>query len=62
MLKMDVRIGQKIQIGDAVIGFVQKSGQIVSIVIDADKSVPVKKVGEESPGINLIASKGIMTA
>lgn len=62
MLKIDLKPGQKLQIGDAVITLVQKSGQLASLVVDADKSIPVKKIAEEAPGINLIAERGIMTA
>jgi hypothetical protein len=62
MLKIDLRPGEKLQIGDATVTLVQKSGQLASLVIDADRSIPVKKVATEAPGISLIASKGLMTS
>jgi hypothetical protein len=61
-LKIDLRPGEKLQIGDATVTLVQKSGQLASLSIEADKSIPVKKVAEQAPGIGLIASRGIMTA
>lgn len=61
-LTIDLKPGQKLQIGEATITFVQKSGQLARFVIDADKSVPVKKLPDEAPGIRLIAERGIMTA
>lgn len=62
MLKIDLRPGEKLQIGEAIITMVQKSGQLVSLAIDADRSIPVKKLNDEAPGIRMIAERGIMTA
>lgn len=62
LMRIDLKPGEKIQIGDATILLEQKSGQLARIVVDADRSIPVKKVAEESPGIRLIADKGLMTA
>jgi hypothetical protein len=61
-LTIDLKPGDKLQIGDATVTFVQKSGQIGRFVVEADRSIPVKKVPDEAPGIRLIAERGIMTA
>jgi hypothetical protein len=61
-LTIDLKPGEKLQIGDATIVLVQKSGQLARLEVEADRSIPVKKVAREAPGIRLIAEKGIMTA
>jgi hypothetical protein len=61
-LTIDLKPGEKLRIGDAVVQLVQKSGQLARLVVEADRSIPVKKVPDEAPGIRLIAEKGIMTA
>lgn len=60
-LSIDLKPGQKLQIGDATITMEAKSGQFARLVIDAPKSVAVKKL-TESPSVRLIAEHGIMTA
>ena len=44
MLKLDIRVGESVQIGAAVVTLEQKSGQIARLAIKADKSVPVSRV------------------
>lgn len=61
MIKMDLRPGEKLRIGDAVITLEQKSGQLARLVIDADKSIPVRKESEPNAAISLIAKQGLMT-
>lgn len=61
MLKIDLRPGEKLRIGDAVITLEQKSGQLARLVIDADKSIPVRKESEPNAAIRLIAEQGLMT-
>lgn len=61
MLTIDLKPGQKIQIGDAIVTFEQKSGQIARLVVDADKSIPVKKLTGPSASMQLIAEQGLMT-
>lgn len=62
LLRVDLKPGEKLKIGDAVITFESKSGQLARLVVEADRAVPVKKVAEEAPGIGLIADKGLVTA
>lgn len=42
-LKIDLRPGQSLQVGDVTIKLVKKSGQIACLVIEADKSVPIRR-------------------
>ncbi len=44
MLKRDLRPGEELKIGDAIIKVVKKSGQIVSLVIDAPKDVRIENI------------------
>ncbi|MND20865.1 hypothetical protein D3C76_47970 [compost metagenome] len=41
-LKIDLRPGQSITVGDVTIKMVKKSGQLASLVIEAGKDVPIK--------------------
>lgn len=59
-LTVDLKPGERLQIGDATVTLVQKSGQLARLVIDADKSIPVGKL-PDSAGIRLIAQQGLMT-
>lgn len=45
MLKIDIRVGESVKIGDfAVITLDEKSGKIARLSIQADKSIPVSRV------------------
>lgn len=57
MLRIDLKPGEKLQIGDATVTLEQKSGQLARLVIDADKSIPVKKLSA-SPSVRLMAKQG----
>ena len=61
-LKIDLRPGETLQIGEALVGWEQKSGQLVRFVIDAPKSVSVKKMEATSNSMKLIAEQGLMLA
>lgn len=43
-LKIDLRPGQAVQVGDVTFKLVKKSGQIACIVIEADKSVTIRRL------------------
>lgn len=58
-LTVDLKPNESLQIGDATVTFVQKSGQVARLVIEADKSVPVKKLSDTSP-MHLVAKHGLM--
>lgn len=59
-ITIDLKLGETLKIGDAVVRLESKSGQLARLVIEADKSIPVKKMGA-SPSMKLIAEQGIMT-
>lgn len=59
MLKLDLRVGESVRIGDvAVLTLEAKSGQIARIAIDADKAVPVTRV-PHATATNAVAAGGI---
>ncbi|HEJ7283125.1 CsrA-like regulator [Serratia phage Parlo] len=47
MLKLDIRPGDELKIGDATLRVVKKSGQLISVAIDAPKSVTIRKQSAE---------------
>ena len=61
LLKIDLGPGEKLRIGDAIVTMEQKSGQRARLVIEADKSIPVRKESEPNASIQLIAKQGLMT-
>lgn len=44
MLKIDLRPGDEIKVGDATVKMIHKSGQLACLVIDAPKNVPIERV------------------
>ena len=44
MLKLELRVGESVRIGDAIITLEDKSGRVARLSIEADKSVPIKRV------------------
>lgn len=44
MLKIDLRPGEEIKIGDAIVKMIHKSGQLACLVIAAPKTVPIERV------------------
>lgn len=58
MLKIDLRPGEAISIGNAVVTLESKSGQMARLSVQADKSVPVSRVQKHS-SIAKIAEGGI---
>lgn len=41
-LKVDIRPGEALRVGNVTIRMVKKSGQLASLVIEADKDVPIQ--------------------
>lgn len=62
LMRIDLKPGEQLQIGDVIVTIEKKSGQFARLAVDAPRSTPVKKVAEEAPGIGLIAANGIMTS
>ncbi len=44
MLKLELRVGESVKIGDAIVTLEDKSGRIARLAIQADKSVPIHRV------------------
>lgn len=44
MLKLELRVGESVKIGDAMVTLEDKSGKIARLSIEADKSVPIQRV------------------
>lgn len=59
MLKIDLRPGESIRVGDAVITLEEKPGQIARLSVQADKSVPISKIGQATGISKMIAENGI---
>ena len=57
MLAIDLKVGDSIKIGDAVITLEEKSGKYARLIINADKSIPVKRM--QSSTMAQIAKGGI---
>lgn len=57
MLVLDLKVGESIKIGDAVITLEEKSGKNARLLINADKSIPVKRI--QSSTMAQIAKGGI---
>lgn len=60
-MSIDLKPGEKLQVGEAILVFVQKSGQVARFEIEADRSVPVKKLNA-SPSVRLMAEQGFAIA
>lgn len=58
MLKIDLKPGEAITIGNATVRLEAKSGQVARLVVEADKSVPVQRVQQQG-GIAQVAEQGI---
>lgn len=60
MLKIDLRVGESLMIGKATVQLEKKSGQIATLVIDADKSVLIRRI--DDAGESIAAKRGIFGA
>ena len=58
LLRIDIKPGESVRIGDAVITLEDKSGKIARLAIEADKSVPISRT-QKSSTAQLAASMGI---
>lgn len=61
MVKHDLRVGTTIEIGDTKIRLEHKSGQRVSLIIDAPADVPIK-LPEKSGNTQDIKPKNAITS
>jgi len=58
MLKIDIRPGESVKIGDAIVTLEDKSGKVARLSIDADRSVPIERVKAPTPA-NMAARLGL---
>lgn len=58
MLRLDLKIGQSVRIGDAIVTLDDKSGRLAKISIEAPKSVKIERIPEITES-SLAAKYGI---
>lgn len=58
MLRLDLKIGQSVRIGDAIVTLDDKSGKVAKLAIEAPKDVKVERVPDTSTAA-IAASYGI---
>jgi sRNA-binding carbon storage regulator CsrA len=44
LLKLELRVGESVKIGDAIVTLEDKSGKTARLAIEASKSVPIQRV------------------
>lgn len=49
MLKLELKPGESIKIGDAIVTLEDKSGKVARLSIQADKSIPIDRVQTHQP-------------
>lgn len=49
MMHVDLKIGESIKIGEAILKLDDKSGKVVRLSIDADRAIPIQRVNNEKP-------------
>jgi hypothetical protein len=60
LLKIDLKPGEAITIGNVVVTLEEKSGKLARLSVQADRSIPVKRVTAGQGGIaKLVAENGI---
>jgi hypothetical protein len=59
MLRIDLRPGEAITIGDTVVTLEDKSGKIARLSVQADRSIPVRRVPEQGQVARMVAEHGI---
>jgi hypothetical protein len=60
VLNIELKPGEAITIGDVVVTLQDKSGKLARLSVDADKSIPVRRVQEQGPSVaKMVAEHGI---
>lgn len=60
MMRIDLRPGESVRIGEATVTMEEKSGQIARLAIEADRSIPIRRVDGNTPA--RVAAGGISGA
>lgn len=58
MLKIDLRPGESLTIGDAIVTLESKSGQVARLAVQADKSIPVQRIAPEPTAAQQVRAQG----
>lgn len=58
-LILELRPGEAITVGNATITLESKSGQVARLSVQADKSIPVHRVQQQSSVAKMVAEQGI---
>lgn len=59
MLRIELRPGEEISIGNTIVRLESKSGQVARLAINADKSVPIQRVQQQGSAASMAAEHGI---
>ena len=54
MMHVDLKIGESIKIGEAILKLDDKSGKVVRLSIDADRAIPIQRVKMKKPNILIV--------
>lgn len=60
MLRLDLKIGQSIKIGDVIVKLEEKSGKTAKLAIDAPRAIPIERVPQVTEA-SIAATHGIMS-
>lgn len=58
MLRLDLKVGESLKIGDAVLTLEEKSGQRARFAIEADRSIPIARI-QRASSATIAAQRGI---
>jgi hypothetical protein len=58
MLKIDLKVGESVRVGTAIITLEEKSGKGTRLAIQADRSIPVERV-QQRTAASIAAATGI---
>lgn len=58
MLKLDLKVGESVKIGNAVVTLEDKSGKIARLAIQAGKDVPIQRL-QHTPTAAHLAKNGL---
>jgi len=62
LLKIDLKVGESVRIGGAIITLESKSGSISRLSIEAPKDVPIERVQKGTPASIAKNGLGVMVA
>lgn len=57
MLRVDLKVGESLRIGEAILTLEEKSGQLARLAIEADRSIPISRI--QDPVAAVASKRGI---